>query len=118
MKKIIFLALIASTLTACKPTLYSGNFGQVNQTQVVLSNANFKVLGSFSGTVTENKMTSSVKDREGIISQAKRNLLANAKAKGIELTGSRTLTSVCVDVVQNSRKVTVTVSAEIIEFTN
>lgn len=103
-------------LGACKPTTYLGNFGQVNQTQVVLSNANFNVLGSFKGIATEKKMKLSVKNKEGLISQAKADLLANAKAQGVEMTGARTLTHVCVDVIANAKSVTATVSAEIIEF--
>jgi hypothetical protein len=117
MKKIYFAIFLAVTLASCKPTLYLGNYGQVNQTQVVLSASNFKVLGSFKGIATQKKFKVSVKDQEGLISQAKSNLLANAKTAGVELTGSRTLINVCVDVVQNKNKVTATVSAEIIEFT-
>lgn len=117
MKKIYFAIGIISLLASCKPTLYLGNYGQVNQTQVVLSEANFKVLGSFKGIATEKNMQLSVKDMEGLISKAKSNLLANAKSAGVELTGSRTLINVCVDVIQNRRMVTATVSGEIIEFT-
>ena len=44
------------------------------------------------------------------------NLLANAKASGIELTGSRTLVNITTDLVQNKNRITVTLSADIIEF--
>ena len=44
------------------------------------------------------------------------NLLANAKAAGIELTGSRTLINITTAVVQNKNRITVTLSADIIEF--
>jgi hypothetical protein len=117
MKKIYLTVIILALLASCRPTLYLGNYGQVNQTQVVLSGANFKVLGSFKGIATEKKMKLSVKDQEGLVSKAKANLLINAKAAGVELTGSRTLINVCVDVIQNSKMVTATISAEIIEFT-
>lgn len=89
----------------------------MNQTQVVLSNSSFKVLGSFTGVATYKKKVVSVKQKEGIIAAAKANLLENAKAAGIELVGSRALVNITVDVIQNPRRVTATVSAEIIEFT-
>ncbi|MBK8245288.1 MAG: hypothetical protein IPK88_17820 [Saprospiraceae bacterium] len=115
----LFFATIAIsiTLVSCKPTLYFGSYGQINQTQVVLSNSNFKVLGSFKGMASEKKMQISIKGNEGLINIAKSNLLASAKSAGIELTGSRTLVNVCVDIIQNKKRVTVTISAEIIEFT-
>lgn len=117
MKKIAFAAALAFMLVACKPTNYAGSYGQINQTQVVLTAANFKVLGSFHGTATAKKYKMTVKDQQGVISQAKGNMLANAKAAGIELTGSRALVNVSVDVVDNSNKLTATVTADIIEFT-
>ena len=117
MKKIYFAITIIGLLSSCKPTLYSGSYGHVNQTQVVLSGANFKVLGSFKGVASEKKMIISVKDMEGLISRAKTNLLANAEAAGVDLTGSRTLVNACLDITQNKTMVAVTISAEIIEFT-
>lgn len=117
MKKFFLPLFIVSVFVSCKATLYVGNYGQVNQTQVVLSGANFKVLGSFTGVATQKKFKMTVQDQQGLISVAKAKILANAKAAGVDLTGSRALVNVCVDVVQNSSKVTVTVSGEIIEFT-
>lgn len=102
---------------SCKPTFYAGTYGQANQTQVVLSGSNFKVLGSFKGVASEKKMQVSIKDSEGLISKAKTNLLANAKLAGVELTGSRTLVNASVDITQNQRMMTATMSAEIVEFT-
>lgn len=114
---LVSVVLILGFLSSCKPTFYVGNYGQVNQTQVVLSDAKFKVLGSFTGLATDKKKVVGVKHREGLVAQAKANLLANAKSAGVELTGSRALVNVTVDVIQNENRVTVTVSAEIIEFT-
>ncbi len=109
--------LSLTTITSCKLTSYQGNYGQVNQTQVVLANSNFKILGSFKGVATAKKIKLTIKDEEGIISKAKANLLENAKTAGVSLTGSRTLINVTVDLIQNKKMVTATVSAEIIEFT-
>lgn len=120
MKK-IYLLLSVITLfltTSCKPTLYLGHYGQVNQTQVVLSNANFKVLGSFSGSAIAKKSTTSIKNKSGLIALAKINLLENAKNAGVELKGSRTLMNISTDIIQNKNRVKVVVSAEIIEFIN
>jgi hypothetical protein len=115
--KLLFFGILSSALISCKETYYLGNMGQSNQTQVVLSHANFRVLGSFKGIATEKKRRISIKDKEGIISKAKSALLASAKASGIELTGSRTLINLSVDIIQNRRRVTATVTGEIIEFT-
>jgi hypothetical protein len=114
---LLLASLTVFSISSCKPTLYAGSYGQINQTQVVLSNANFKVLGSFTGSVVVNKSVISVKDKGGLISLAKERLLKNAKDKGVELIGSRTLTNVSTDIIQNSNRIKVVVSAEIIEFT-
>ena len=118
MKKIYLAIFILSLISSCKSTSYLGNYGQLNQTQVILSNANFKILGSFKGIATEKKKKMSIRDLEGLISRAKTNLLLSAKSVGVELIGSRTLVNVCVDVIQNRKMITVTISGEIIEFTN
>lgn len=88
-----------------------------NQSSVVLTKNNFKVLGTFTGVASARTATIGVKNREGVISEARKNLLQNAKNAGVELTGARTLTNVSVDAVNNLRRVTVTVTADIIEFT-
>lgn len=117
MKKLLFVCTAALLLiSSCKSTSYTGSIGQVTQTQVVLSGSNFKVLGSFSGTASERIEVIGIKNREGLVAQAKANMLANAKSAGVELTGSRALVNVAVDVIQNDKRVTTTVSAEIIEF--
>jgi hypothetical protein len=117
-KQYLFLTLAIILVTAsCKPTLYTGNYGQVNQTQVVLSNANFNVLGSFTGTAIAKKSVTTIKNKEGLISLAKKDLLANARNAGVELKGSRTLMNITTDVIQNEKHVKVVVCAEIIEFT-
>lgn len=104
-------------LSSCKPVYYNGNYGQINQTQVVLNGANFRVLGSFTGTATKRKKLITVKNKEGLIALAKANFLQNAKSGGVDLTGSRALVNVTVDIIQNLNRITVTFSADIIEFT-
>lgn len=103
---------------SCKPIAYvSSNIGQVNQTHVDLSSANFKVLGSFTGTAWEKKNQISLKGDQGVLTNAKKNLFENAKAAGVELTGSRALINLTTDIKSNSKHITATVSGEIIEFT-
>ena len=58
----------------------------------------------------------SAKNAEGLISKAKSSLLSNASAAGVDLTGSRVMINVAIDLVQNKNVATVTVSADIIEF--
>ena len=48
---------------------------------------------------------------------AKQDFLNNARAAGVELTGSRAIVNACVDYITNGDRITVTFSAEIIEFT-
>ncbi len=120
MKKIILLAIMVICMTACKPTYFGGNnafYGQVNETKVVLSSNNFRVLGSFVGHCTTKTKLMTIKEKDGIVSAAKQDFLNNARAAGVELTGSRAIVNSCVDYVTNKDRVTVTFSAEIIEFT-
>lgn len=116
MRKIVY-ALPFLFLTASCATMYEVDYGNINQTEVVLSNANFTNLGNFRGSVTEKRTKVSIKNMEGLISRAKANLLENAKAAGVEMRGSRTFINVSVDVMKNFRRITVTVNADIIEFT-
>lgn len=109
-------AIFVTVLTSCKPTVYLGSLGNVNQTQVILTKGNFKVLGSFSGTASSSKMLIGIKNKQGIVAEAKANLLENAKKGGAELTGSRTFINMTTDLVENADRVTATVSAEVIEF--
>jgi hypothetical protein len=117
MKKTIFILVIALALTSCKTSsIYSGGYQQQNQTQTVLSSSNFNVLGSFTGTATEKIMTGNITNKEGVISQAKAKMLEQAKAAGIELIGSRALVNVSVDLIETKKRISATMTAEIIEF--
>jgi len=119
MKKILLPVsiLIILTLNSCKPTMYLGDYGQQNQTQVVIKDANFKSLGSFTGEARSRKNAATIKNKGGVMARAKADLLLNAKNAGVELTGSRILTNITTDVIQNHKHVKVVISAEIIEFT-
>ena len=117
MKKIIFIMVITVAFTSCKTSsLYSGGYQQQNQTQTVLSGSNFNVLGSFTGTATEKIMTGNITNKEGVISQAKAKMLREAKAAGIELNGSRALINVSIDLIETKKRISATMTAEIIEF--
>lgn len=116
MKKLLFIAIPLLLLASCKPTLYVVDYGQANKTMVSLSEANFNTLGSFSGIATARKNVINIKDNIGVLAEAKANLLENAKQAGVELTGSRTLINFATDIVENQNRITVTVTAEIIEF--
>ncbi|TXE15690.1 hypothetical protein ES692_15530 [Psychroserpens burtonensis] len=117
MKKVILIMLIVVAFTSCKTSsLHRGGYHQLNQTQTVLSSDNFIVLGSFTGTATEKILTGNITNKEGIVSQAKSKMLANAKAVGVELVGSRALVNVCVDLIETKKRISATVSAEVIEF--
>ncbi len=120
MKKIILLAVLAICMTSCKVTYFDANntyYGQHNQTQVVLSENNFNVLGSFEGHYSTKVKLVSIQNKEGVVAAAKKEFLKNAKAAGVELNGSRAIVNPCVEFVRNGKRITVTFSAEIIEFT-
>ncbi|WP_452219135.1 DUF6567 family protein [Lacinutrix undariae] len=117
MKKIILILLVAVAFTSCRTSsLHRGGYNHLNQTQTILSSSNFNVLGSFTGTATEKILTGNITNKEGIISQAKAKLLANAKSVGVELKGSRTLINVSIDLIETKKRITATISGEIIEF--
>lgn len=116
MKKLIYIIGVVALLSSCATT-YEVTTGSLNQTKVELNSANFNNLGTFSGNATEKRMKSGIRNMEGLISIAKKDLIANARKTGIELSGSWTMTNISVDVMKNPKRVTVTVSANIIKFT-
>lgn len=116
MKNLLLIVLVIISLASCKTVLYTGSMGNQIQTQVELSNKNFKVLGSFTGVASAKTATLGIKNADGLFAAAKADLLANAKAAGVELTGARTLINVTYDMLQNPNRVSVVIHAEIIEF--
>ncbi len=116
MKKALLSLGLVILFTSCKTSFYYPKVGQIHKTEIVLSKANFKVLGSFSGTAYMKKKQFNFEDNQAILATAKKNLLENAKAKGVELVGSRALINVTTDVIEHSKKIKATITAEIIEF--
>ena len=119
MKKIILIICVIIGMSSCKTIQFGGSdsfYGQVNQTQVVLNGNNFRVLGSFTGNATSKKKLFNIKNRDGLVSEAKKEFLNNARAAGVELTGSRAIVNTSVDYMTNMDRITVTFSGEIIEF--
>ncbi len=112
----LFALLTVICFASCKTVIYTGNIGNQVQTQVQLSQKNFKVLGSFTGSATARTATMGIKNAEGLFAEAKANLISNAKSAGVELTGARTLINVTYDMLQNPNRVHVVIHAEIIEF--
>lgn len=120
MKKILFLAVLVICMTSCKVNYFESNnthYGQLNQTQVVLSEGNFRVLGSFTGQYSTKLKSTNIKNKEGLVAAAKQDFLKNAREAGVVLTGSRAIINPSVDIIKNGKKVKVVFSAEIIEFT-
>ncbi|EGV42472.2 hypothetical protein BZARG_3058 [Bizionia argentinensis JUB59] len=106
-------------MVACRTSLHHGRFNQLNQlnqTQTVLSSNNFAVLGNFKGIATQKIVTGNITNKEGIISRAKAKLHENAREAGIELTGCRTLVNISVDIIETEKRISATISTEIIEF--
>lgn len=107
------LILLASCSTMANHT---GHMGQSSSTQVELSEANFKILGSFSGIASTKKSVPNIKNKLGLMSLAKQDLLANAQKAGVEMTGSRAMIHITTDFTQNENRITCSMTAEIIEF--
>lgn len=114
--RLLIAGSIVICFASCKTTFFAGTMGNAMQTRVDLSQANFQTLGSFTGVAMAKKEQISIKGDIGLLAKAKADLLKNAAAKGVQLNGSRTLTNVTIDKVENKKHVVVTVSAEIIEF--
>ena len=115
---LLLVSILFCLVNACQTTKYTGYLGNSATTQIELSEDNFNVLGSFTGIATTRKVVWGIKDRAGLISEAKRDLLENAKKAGAELKGPRALINFTVDLIENNNRITCTVSAEVIEFTN
>lgn len=116
MKKLFLFIVVIFLFSSCT-VRYQLNYQPSNLTKVVLSGANYKYLGSFSGTVSEKKTKVSIRDMEGMLSRAKTNLYNKARAAGIKMEGSVALVNISTDMVENYRLVTITVSGDIVEFT-
>ncbi len=85
-------------------------------TNVNLSDANFKNLGNFIGTATTKKVLFSIKEMEGLGAEARKNLIENAKKAGVELKGARILSNIIIDKLETKDRVTISISADVIEF--
>ena len=120
--KTMLVVVALCALSSCKTTSYTSTLGNTVQTNVVLSQANFEVLGSFTGTASAkiNRInilkTDSSSDNIGLIAQAKENLMINMISKGYLMTGSRTLINVTIDQIENKDMIVITMSADLIEF--
>ncbi|MEX0811196.1 MAG: DUF6567 family protein [Chitinophagales bacterium] len=115
-KFILFICIVSACFISCTPVIYTMNYNQLSQTQVELSKANFKVLGSFVGQYSTKLSKGNIKNEEGLAAMAKKDLLKNAADAGVELVGSRALVNISSDFAQNEARISVTISADIIEF--
>jgi hypothetical protein len=116
--RLVFMLFGILFFSSCRTTIYSGHAGQSHITEIQLSEANFTVLGSFIGSASAKKTSWSIKDKTGVISGAKRDLLLSAEAAGVKLTGARALVNITTDIIETPARIACTMSAEIIEFHN
>ena len=115
--KFIFISILSVILVSWKPTAFISSVGNINSTEISFKEANFKVLGSYTGTYTTKRNLINIKGNEGLVSNAKADLLKNAAKDDVTLkAGARTLSNVVIDVVENRKRVTCTIAAEIVEF--
>lgn len=119
MKKVftvlLFATLLAGFVSGCSMT--RGNIGHSIITDVQLSEANFKVLGSVTGEASANYILGIGPSDQDLLSQAKRDMLSRADLVG----GAKAIINVTTDIKFNGfilwRQRTAYVSAEVIEFT-
>jgi hypothetical protein len=116
MKKILFGILCIGILSSCATAFKTTSTGAYLNT-AVLSKANFKNLGNYTGVASLKRTKISIKNREGLLALAKKDLINNARNNGVELKGSRTLANICVEEMRNFRRITISISADIVEFT-
>lgn len=114
-EKILISGLILLSLFSCYPTKYIINYGQ---TSITLSNANFNNLGTYTGSAIKDVKRTNIKNEKGVIAEAKKQLLINASQQGVDLNNTRILTNISIDVVRHSKKISVTMCGEILEFIN
>ncbi len=118
MKKVFTVLLFATLLTGfvsgCSMT--RGNIGHSITTDVQLSEANFKVLGSVSGEASADYIFGIGPSDQNLLSQAKRDMLSRADLVG----GAKAIVNVTTDVKHTGfilwRQRKAYVSAEVIEF--
>lgn len=116
MKKYIFYSFVLLLLSACLPSKYIGNYGQYNQTEISLTESNYKILGSYTGKSTIRSKYEF--GYEGMISEARKNLWQNANKEGIKQEGSRILFNVNLEIMYRFTRRMAVVTADIIEFKN
>ncbi len=112
---LVFATLLAGFVSGCSIT--RGNIGHSITTDVQLSEANFKVLGSVTGEASANYVFGIGPSDQDLLSQAKRDLLSRADLIG----GAKAIINVTTDIQFTGffpwRQRTAYVSAEVIEFT-
>lgn len=113
MKKSLLIIPLCLLFGSCIPTLHVVQNG--HQT-ILLSNANFNNLGTFSATIQKTNFKASMNNEQGLIEEVKKELLANAKSRGVTLSETRILTNISTDIVSNYMDVSITMCADIIEF--
>ena len=114
MKKILSILTLAITLSSC--SLTRGSIGHSVQTQVQLKEANFTIIGSFTGSASAESFMGIGINQTDLYNRAR----AELSSKGIPTGTSRALINLTTDV-RNCwflmfRSTTVYVSADVVEF--
>lgn len=104
-------------LSSClDPLVHTGQYGIKNKTEIEIGDSNFKTLGSFSGSSIQTLNYRF--DHPGLIAEARKDLWKNAKNAGINLNSSVCLYNVNVELINNKKLSTVTITADIVSFDN
>lgn len=121
-KKLIIVAclfLTAAMFSSCR-TAFVGNYATLNNSlSFGTSTPNFKNLGTFYGIGTASVTRVNISNDQGLVTEARVNLMNNIQAAGINMNeGSKMLVNISIEKMQTKHRVTVTISAEVIEVLN
>lgn len=122
-KKLIIVAclfLTAAMFSSCR-TAFVGNYATLNNSLSFgrTSTPNFKNLGTFYGIGTALVTRVNISNDQGLVAEARVNLMNNIQAAGINMNeGSKMLVNINIEKMQTKHRVTVTISAEVIEVLN
>lgn len=113
MKKLLFLPFLF--FASCSSVYTTSADTNNTDTRIKIETNNFKNLGFFVGVSSIKKKTINLKEREALVSQAKRNMIA-AAGENYKIGSSTVFINQKVEFLENRAIISCTISADLIEF--
>lgn len=118
MKKILFIivvALIAFSFNSCRTEYLAYPVSITNTIPAPVSTQSYKYLGNYYGVASETTKRGNIADDKGLVYQAKKNMIESMEKDGISMaSGDVQLINIVIEQTRNSKRVTVSVSADVI----